>query len=333
MSGIRKIVLSFVLAGGLLFSSALPARAQFIVSDPGNQAQSIMNAFMQLAEAMTQTGILDGSIMPDLYTAKKLFDEQLGEGSTYNNLLKAFNDAKYLKQLVKLYNEQLKYQNDLIKDLPQAFGSCGLNYSTAITPLIYQMTSSVNTIKAMTETLTKILQETGLSKGEKKETIERSLVLVEEEMTYKRLLAEYEVSCIEQAASSLQLINFLTGQDASYGMGNIVVGNELADNGGSSVTDRYAEDIVGNAEGSVGVGQVVKDSVDMSNLNTATKNFFLILALMFGIFAAISTLLAYLRYTRGDYGSGDYGSRGFVRIAVAAFIFALVFSLLTKCAG
>lgn len=81
----KKIICSMALA----IAVAIPgARAQWVVTDPGNLAQGIVNSIQQLSEASTTT----------------------------SNVIKNFKEVKKIYEQGKEYYEALKQVNNLIKD-------------------------------------------------------------------------------------------------------------------------------------------------------------------------------------------------------------------------
>lgn len=305
----------------LLFAgSQKAARAQWAVFDPAQTLQSMMDAFQQLMSTLDQLDVLDESLF-DFKGMKEWFDKSFGEGSSYQQIRAFAQDLQMLQQMANSLNMQMKACEQYIS-LFQQWGSYGYN-PNMITQMIYQVNSTLQTVQRMIDMGDKILRDTGLTRAEKKQEVDKLVLQIDREAYVKRVLLEYEMKSLEEARAALQFDNFLMGRNPDEGLN--VIGSAAGTGEAAVVTDNLTQ----RDEGSVTVAEAVGDAADNNNLRNAWKNGFSVVSILMAFLAIFSVVVAFVRYSRGDHGS----ERMFVRIAVACVAVVIVLSVLTRFVG
>ena len=85
-------------------------------------------------------------------------------------------------------------------------------------------------------------------------------------------------------------------------------------------------------EGSVKVRDVL-DSKDAPAMRAGGRNAFKLISVILALMMAGMLVIVLIKWSRGEYGAGDYGERGFLTVFVAIVVVCFVLSLLTGYIG
>ena len=320
---IRRFLAGVGLSLVLLVARPVIARATF-VWDPGQTLSSLYNALEQLNQTMENLGVSQDQLF-DFRGMKDWIDRSFGEGSTFKQLYDTYQDAK----LIKAYTDQLsamakstKYYTDyLMKNWAGDYFN-----PDGVTRLVNHLSTMGNTFNSMMELFQKMMQDNGLTRGEKVQQIEKMTDDIKKQSYQQTREFEEYLLWLEHSKAAVQAINFLSG-NSDLNEGLSYVGATTASSAeAATVPERDNFNPV--SEGSVSVSQIV-DSDDYNNLNTGSKNLFTIITILFGMLSAFSLVTAYIRYARGDYGA----ERIFVRIGVAGIFMTVLLAALSNFIG
>lgn len=317
----RNIRIVLTVALGLLAAGpcSRKAQAQLAVFDPLQTAQSMIDALQQLTSTLDQLDVIDEQLF-DFKGMKEWFDKSFGEGSTYARMKDFAQDLQMLDRMTRSLNMQMKMTEQYALMLKE-WQNYGYN-PNMVTAMINQVNYSLQSVKRLIDQADKILRDTGLTRAEKKQEVDRQILKIDQESYVQRMLLEYEMQTLEEARAALQFDNFLAGRSPDDGL-------QVVGSGAGTGEAVVRETLVETPEGSVSVDQAVGDAADSARLAGAGRNGFRLVSLLTALLCVMSIIGAFVRYAGGDPG----GEKVFVRIAVAAAAVSAALAVLTRFVG
>lgn len=263
------------------------ASAQWTVIDPSQIAASAINVADQIDYAIDQIDELT-NMGDKLGNLKGHLDNVFGEDGLGGKAISLMQDLGTLERLTKVYNSTLESTATYAKRLKE---NGNMKVSDVNTMLAY-LNSSKQTAELAIQTAKKILNSLGLSKGEKKEELDKMIKELEDDLkkTGNAIEIEYEASLMAQ------------------GLNDFV---KIIDEGTSS--EEYVEARRGYGEKTSAAGKSLG---------------FISLVLMMLI--AVATAYGYLIYLRGGISGDPTAERVFIRVGVALFVGMFILNLLSR---
>lgn len=265
----------------------LPSWGQAVVIDPSQIAASAINVADQIDYAIDQVSELT-NMGDKLGNLKGHLDNVFGEDGLGGKAISLMQDLGTLERLTKVYNSTLESTATYAKRLKE---TGNMKVSDVNTMLAY-LNSSKQTAELAVQTAKKILSSLGLSKGEKKEELDKMIKELEDDLkkTGNAIEIEYEASLMAQ------------------GLNDFV---KIIDEGTSSE---------GYVEAKKGYGE---------KTSAAGKSLGFISAVLM-MLIAVATAYGYVIYLRGGISGDPTAERVFIRVGVALFVGMFILNLLSR---
>lgn len=263
------------------------ARAQAVVIDPTQIAASALNVLDQIDYAIDQIDELT-DMGGKLGNLKGHLDNVFGEDGVGGKAISLMQDIGTLQRLTETYNSTLRSAATyatMVKEMES------LKMSDVNVMLAY-LNSSKNTAELAIQTAKKILASLGLSKGEKKDELDKMIKELEEELAKMNDAMEIE---IESTLIAEGIDDFITLMDDDLSVESLVVARE-----------EYGEQkpAAGRALG--------------------------IISAILMLLCIVSVAYGYVMYLRGGIAGDPTAQNVFIRIGVALFAALIIIQLISR---
>lgn len=282
------------------------AQLPTIVTDPGNTAQSIYNGAQATTDAFSNlTALLETLEVSQEHMAK--FDEFK---KTMHNLTENIQQAQqYIndtRDYISLF-EELQKQIKMLEAYAEILKSSATEDFNEyyLSNLINDTVDLATNAQMIMATITRIINETGLTKAEKKQETDKLYDEAKEKVDKTKEKIVSDLGYMVDVSQLLAMLNFILGRDFHSGLN--CIGADTSENSNSVVTDN------GASEAEVKDGGKAMNSV-----------IFDVIFIIIGI-----SCLGSLMYAFGKYISGSYESENiFLRIFGAVVIVVIVFTII-----
>ena len=267
--------------------TVLRAGAQAVVVDPSQIAASAVNVADQIDYAIDQIGELT-DLGDKLGTLKGHIDNVFGEDGVGGKAIGFMQDLGTLDRLTKVFNTTL---NTAGAYATQIKDSGKFRVSDANAMLTYLNTSKQTATMAV-EVAKKILGSLGLSKGEKKAELDRTIKEMERSLKGMQTVMEIEVDASILAKGIEDFVSFVDSEGS---------------------TEAYTQALSGYGE---------RHSTGSKALGLVS-----VILMLLGI---VSCAYGYVIYTRGGIAGDPTAEKVFIRIGAAIFAASFLIGLISN---
>ncbi len=289
-----------------------------IAGNAANTGLTLEQAIQQLLTTLDGLDIMEDSNI-DFKAMKGWLNDVFGEGSSYMKVYQFLRDSQQWVSMINSLNSQMKTFESITKMLSS---SNNILYNAQLTTsLIYQANSMLQMVQRTIDQTKKLLEDTGISKSDKIKLADEAAQECEAITRYGTDELLNEVAAIQTRASIQEAMNFLAGNPPGTGLSNM----------GSS-TSFYDEDVDINddltprTDGSSNASDSLVDIEARSNLTGSFSGVYALAFILLGLLSAMSLVIAYVRYTRGDY----QGEFAFIKVAAGLLIFTILLVVLNN---
>ena len=263
------------------------ARAQAVVIDPTQIAASALNVLDQIDYAIDQIDELT-DMGGKLGNLKGHLDNVFGEDGIGGKAISLMQDLGTLERLTKTYNSTLQSAlryAEMLKTME--------NFKMAdVNTMLAYLNQSKTTAEMAVATAKKLLESIGLSKGEKKDEIDKLIADLEEELAKMDAAME-----IEMEATLI-----------AEGMNDFV---ELVDN-------------------DISVEKYVESRQEYGDRSTAAGRSLGIISVILMLLGIVSVAYGYVIYLRGGIAGDPTAQNIFIRIGVAIVAATFIINLISR---
>ena len=279
-----KRIIPVILA---VLAFSVRAGAQAVVVDPTQIAASALNVLDQIDYAIDQIEELS-DMGGKLGNLKGHLDNVFGEDGIGGKAISLMQDLGTLERLTKTYNSTLQsalHYAEMLKTME--------NFKMAdVNTMLAYLNQSKTTAEMAVATAKKLLESIGLSKGEKKDEIDKLIADLEEELAKMNAAME-----IEMEATLI-----------AEGMNDFV---ELVDN-------------------DISVEKYVESKQEYGDRSTAAGRSLGIISVILMLLGIVSVAYGYVIYLRGGIAGDPTAQNIFIRIGVAIVAATFVINLISR---
>ena len=279
----RKILYTIL----ILLSVSLRAGAQAVVVDPTQIAATAINVADQIDYAIDQIGELT-ELGDKLGTLKGHIDNVFGEDGIGGKAISLMQDLGTLERLTKVFNSTLNSASRYAAIVKE-----NKNFRVSdVNVMLAYLNSSKQTAQMAVEVSKKILSSLGLSKGEKKAEVYRTIAEMEESLGKMETVMEIEIDSTLMAQGMTEFIDIVDSESSSENYVSALEGYGQAQSAGSR-----------------------------------TLGLVTVILMLLGI---VSCAYGYVIYMRGGISGDPTAEKIFIRIGVAIFAASFIISLIAN---
>ena len=271
----------------LLSLGSFRAHAQAVVVAPTQIAASALNVLDQIDYAIDQIDELT-DMGGKLGNLKGHLDNVFGEDGIGGKAISLMQDLGTLERLTTTYNNTLKSAMryaEVMKEM-ESFKMSDVNL------LLSYLNQSKNTAELAVETAKKMLSSIGLSKGEKKEELDKLIEELEEELSKMDLTMEIEIE--------------------------------------STLMAEGLDDFVELLEDDLSVEQFVTSKQESGDRKTAAGRTLGIVSVILMLLGIVAVAYGYVMYLRGGIAGDPTAQNIFIRIGVALIAAMFIINLISR---
>lgn len=271
----------------ILLAVSFRAGAQAVVVDPTQIAATAINVADQIDYAIDQIGELT-DLGDKLGTLKGHIDNVFGEDGLGGKAISLMQDLGTLERLTKVFNSTLNSAERYAKMIKE-----NENFHVSdVNVMLAYLNSSKQTAQMAVEVAKKILSSLGLSKGEKKAEIDKTIKEMEDALESMQTAMEIEIGSTLMAEGMTEFI-------------------DIIDSEGSSESYVSALDGYGQAK----------------SAGSRTLGLITVILMLLGI---VSCAYGYVVYMRGGIAGDPTAEKIFIRIGVAIFAASFLINLISN---
>lgn len=263
-------------------------------------------------------------------------DKYFGDGSTWQTIMKKARTTRDLAELLGAVNYSTESYLAYTKYLSQHMDEM----DPSVTARMMRRTSDLyNRVKLCYEAALDLLSDDNANYGDKVKGVKdaaKAAIGAANEMNEE---LDSTIDGFQSTSGAITALGILDGLNESQirqavkslGGSKNLFGILLSAYGetGPSYDEPRLDPV---EEGSVKVRDVL-DSKDAPAMRSGVRNAFKLISVVLALMMAGMLVIVLIKWSRGEYGAGDYGERGFLTVFVAIIVVCFVLSLLTGYIG